>query len=149
MNDQHHHNETVTAPKSIVKERLDFVVKVILQFSFPELDSDAILWRTSEGLRQVALMEDQKITIGRASGSDIMLTDDFTSRTHATIEKKDGEWVIFDCGSRNGTWVNHHPVDAACLRYGDILRVGMTDFVIMEATTRDYVHASTPVQDYR
>ena len=147
MSDQHHHNVTVTAPESIVKERLDFVVKVILQFSFPELETDALLWRTSDGLKQVSLMEGQKIKIGREIGSDIVLADEFTSRTHSIIEKKDGEWVIIDCESRNGTWVNNHPVDASCLHYGDILRIGMTDFVIMKATPRDYIDELKPLQN--
>ena len=50
------------------------------------------------------------VRIGRSSENDIILTDDRCSRYHATIKWVDGEWIINDLGSRNGTLVDDHPL---------------------------------------
>lgn len=48
-----------------------------------------------------------EMTIGRAPGSDILLSKDkLTSRRHATIRYENGEYVLRDERSANGTFVN-------------------------------------------
>jgi hypothetical protein len=45
------------------------------------------------------------ITIGRAPGSTLLLTDDYVSSHHARIFSRDGAWLVEDMGSTNGTFV--------------------------------------------
>ena len=141
MGEHAHQDLTIVAPETVVRERVEFVVRDILQFSFPILHQDALLWRNADGLHQVELNANQEITIGREEHCTVMLADDFTSRTHAKLLKKDEEWMVFDQQSKNGTWLNNHPIDAACLHSGDILRIGNTYLVYMEAPSPD-PHAS-------
>lgn len=67
--------------------------------------------------------------LGRSSGCTIVLDDSEVSRTHARVEVVDGTFVVVDCGSRNGTFVNGERVERATLAFGDKLRVGGTTFV--------------------
>src|SRR5829696_958408 len=51
-----------------------------------------------------------RFTIGRAADNDLSVGDSNLSRRHAIIERAGGSVLISDCGSRNGTAVNDHPV---------------------------------------
>jgi pSer/pThr/pTyr-binding forkhead associated (FHA) protein len=62
----------------------------------------------------------QKKTIGSLASNDIVLSHSDVSRNHAQlIEKVNGEIVIADNGSTNGTYVNNHKVSIQVLRTGD------------------------------
>lgn len=52
------------------------------------------------------------ITVGRATGCDLVLADSFLSRQHARLWRDGDGWWIEDLGSRNGTRVNGEPVEA-------------------------------------
>lgn len=61
-----------------------------------------------------------RVTIGRREGTNLLvLTDPMVSSKHAVIERVDGEYTLFDCGSTNGTEVDGirlpvevpHPLD--------------------------------------
>ena len=65
------------------------------------------------------------MTIGRGGDSTIILEDSFLSTHHAAFERRDGEWVVADEGSTNGTYVNNVKVDRiARLHLGDRVQVG-------------------------
>jgi len=62
----------------------------------------------------------QKKTIGRASSNDIVFNYNDVSGSHAQlIEKINGEIVIADSGSTNGTYVNGVKVSTQALKQGD------------------------------
>ena len=74
------------------------------------------------------------ITLGRATECTVPIKDRYLSRRHAEIVFLEGEWVVRDCGSVNGTLLNGAklllPVP---LRPGD--RIGLGDSeVIFDAT---------------
>jgi hypothetical protein len=52
------------------------------------------------------------VTIGRAAGSTIVLSDDYVSSNHARLVPRDGEWLVEDTGSTNGTFVGNQKVTA-------------------------------------
>lgn len=68
----------------------------------------------------------QTITIGRALDADLRLPDGLTSRRHAEITVVDGQVVVEDLESANGTFVNGCRVRRALLRAGDRLLIGVT-----------------------
>lgn len=56
---------------------------------------------------QEFLLDKPEIRIGRAAGSDIVLSKDkLTSRHHALVRYEHGEYTLRDDGSSNGTFVN-------------------------------------------
>lgn len=68
------------------------------------------------------------LTFGRSPEADIMIPNSKVSRLHAEIKPWDGDYVVKDLKSRNGTFVNGNRVEACVLKPGDILRLGDTDF---------------------
>lgn len=69
-------------------------------------------------------LPDATTLIGRDS-RQIPLTDNTVSRRHCELVPKDGEWVLHDLGSANGTYVNGTRVtNRYNLKLGDQIRVG-------------------------
>ncbi|GAB2777946.1 FHA domain-containing protein FhaB/FipA [Streptomyces sp. NPDC054796] len=51
-------------------------------------------------------LQGQTITLGRAHDSTIVLDDDYASSRHARIyPDRDGQWIVEDLGSTNGTYL--------------------------------------------
>ena len=76
-------------------------------------------------------LPDKPILIGRESKA-LPLSDQTTSRRHAELRpNEDGEWILRDLGSANGTHVNGQRQDRAyTLRIGDQIRVGRSLLVV-------------------
>ncbi|GBD18414.1 Glycogen accumulation regulator GarA [bacterium HR27] len=70
------------------------------------------------------LIRKRVTTLGRALENDIVLEALDVSRRHARIEYADGQFVIIDQGSTNGTYVNGVRVERAPLRAGDRVALG-------------------------
>jgi pSer/pThr/pTyr-binding forkhead associated (FHA) protein len=68
------------------------------------------------------------LTFGRSPEADISLPNTKVSRLHAEIKSWDGDYVVKDLKSRNGTFVNGTRVEVSTLKVGDIIRVGDVDF---------------------
>ena len=75
-----------------------------------------------EGL--VFKLDSDLVQLGRSPKCGVMLNDMTVSRVHAELAKINGEWVINDCDSFNGVWVNNQPVKQAVLHSGDLLQIG-------------------------
>ncbi|MEY4064226.1 MAG: hypothetical protein RIR26_434 [Pseudomonadota bacterium] len=71
------------------------------------------------------------MTLGRSSG-DLLLEDTEVSGRHCSLQLQSGELVIQDHGSRNGTWVNGQRTDRIKLHPGDVVKVGISEFRIVE-----------------
>lgn len=50
------------------------------------------------------------ITIGRANDATLVLSDDYASSRHARLFPRDGQWLVEDLGSTNGTYVDRAKV---------------------------------------
>ncbi len=73
--------------------------------------------------RSVAL--DRPVIVGRAAGADVVLDDPQVSRRHALLRLAEGECVVLDLGSANGTFVNGRRLSGpARLRAGDRVSFG-------------------------
>lgn len=71
-------------------------------------------------------------TIGRRTGQDIVLTNAYVSSAHAQIAVQDGDYVLTDVGSTNGTRVNGEilpPNQPRVLADGDVVTFGPVSVV--------------------
>lgn len=69
------------------------------------------------------------MSIGRAPGSVLRLSDETVSRTHAQLHSSARGWTLRDLGSSNGTWVNGRRVTGSVsVRPGDHVRFGQVSF---------------------
>jgi len=66
--------------------------------------------------------------IGRAGDITIPSEDKTTSREHAKIRDENGNFVIYDMGSTNHTYVNGERVDRKILLDGDRIKIGQNIF---------------------
>jgi len=73
------------------------------------------------------LDETGETTIGRQSDRKIALSGDNTvSREHARIANEGRQFVIYDMGSSNGTFVNNNRITQQALTNGDLVQIGST-----------------------
>src|SRR5690606_10741535 len=80
---------------------------------------------TPEGQQVVELRPHN--TLGRQPSSTIQLLDKIVSQEHCIILLRDGEFVLQDLGSLNGTFVNGERVSGErVLRHGDDIALGST-----------------------
>lgn len=71
-----------------------------------------------------------QIVIGREEGMDIALQDPESSRRHALVSWRGGQFVIEDLGSTNGTFVNGVQITSPqVLNPGDSIGIGQTALV--------------------
>ena len=76
-------------------------------------------------------LNDQPLTFGRGEANLVILDDDYTSTDHARISPRDKGWVIEDCGSTNGTWVDRRRITSATLiQPGQRIRIGKTELEV-------------------
>ena len=66
------------------------------------------------------------VTLGRLPESDVVVDDPGASRQHARIINANGEFVLTDLGSTNGTLVNDEAVGERALDDGDRITIGGT-----------------------
>jgi len=72
-------------------------------------------------------LADQQITIGRADDATLVLTDDYASTRHARIFPQDGQWLVEDLGSTNGTYLDRQKVTGPTpVPIGVPIRIGKT-----------------------
>ncbi len=69
----------------------------------------------------------EPLTIGRSPNCEIPVDQESVSRRHCRIQFEDGEFLVRDLDSTNGTYVNDAPLEPqGRLRHGDQLMVGRT-----------------------
>ena len=66
--------------------------------------------------------------VGRGEHNDVVLPEPSVSGSHATLQRREGVWLVSDLGSTNGTTVDGEPVDddgsplgpGATIRFGEV-----------------------------
>jgi pSer/pThr/pTyr-binding forkhead associated (FHA) protein len=70
------------------------------------------------------LLDAERTVAGRSEHADIFLDDVTVSRKHAEFVRENGQFLVRDIGSLNGTYVNRNRVDAVSLVTGDEVQIG-------------------------
>jgi Inner membrane component of T3SS, cytoplasmic domain len=72
-------------------------------------------------------LADSQITIGRADDATLVLADDYASTRHARLFPQDGQWLVEDLGSTNGTYLDRQKVTRPTpVPVGVPIRIGKT-----------------------
>jgi pSer/pThr/pTyr-binding forkhead associated (FHA) protein len=85
-----------------------------------------VIVRAADGVR-MTFDATQRIVIGRGAGSDVRLPDASVSLRHATLRSQGSDFIVFDEGSTNGTFIGKvriAPRTSRIVRSGDLVRVG-------------------------
>lgn len=89
--------------------------------------------KTRDGSLWVVSVDCSPFTIGRKEGSNLFLASEAVSRKHAEIIEAHDGWLIKDCGSTNGTYVNGKRLSGDhLLRQGDNITIAEVRFDVAE-----------------
>ena len=90
--------------------------------------SPRVLLVTAGALKGTSLdLSQQQITLGRANDATLVLNDDYASSRHARIFPQDGQWIVEDLGSTNGTYLDRQKVTRPMpVPTGVPIRIGKT-----------------------
>jgi pSer/pThr/pTyr-binding forkhead associated (FHA) protein len=80
-------------------------------------------------------IRDRPVVVGRGDAADVKVKDDALSRQHFVVLREDGEYLIEDLNSRNGTWLGGRRILAARLHHNDCILAGQTRFRFSERRT--------------
>jgi sulfite reductase (NADPH) flavoprotein alpha-component len=69
-------------------------------------------------------------TLGRGPHADFVLDAALVSRAHCRLVVANGELVVENLGSTNGTFVNDRQVERSTLKTGDRLRAGRVELTV-------------------
>src|SRR5271166_800526 len=85
-----------------------------------------VTFQVVDGIDKGRLFRDLPVpfTIGREEGNLLRLNDERVSRFHAKIQFDNGEIILTDLESTNGTRVNGNVVQIRRLRHGDRVGIG-------------------------
>jgi len=94
----------------------------------PSRGSPRLLVVTAGALKGTSLdLAQQQITLGRSNDATLVLNDDYASSRHARIFPQDGQWIVEDLGSTNGTYLDRQKVTRPTpVPLGVPIRIGKT-----------------------
>src|SRR3954452_25311742 len=86
----------------------------------------AVTFQVLEGIDKGRVFREMvtPVTIGREEGNALRLNDERVSRFHAKVQFDNGEVILTDLESTNGTRVNGSVVQIRRLQAGDRIHVG-------------------------
>lgn len=68
----------------------------------------------------------EELILGRGESTGIRINEENVSRQHARVIRKEGEFLVEDLNSTNGTFVNTRKITSHVLRNGDLVLIGNT-----------------------
>jgi len=91
----------------------------------------AVTFRVLDGIDKGRVFQDlpTPVTIGREEGNLLRLNDERVSRYHAKVQFDNGEIILTDLESTNGTRVNNTVVQIRRLKPGDRLSIGRSQLL--------------------
>jgi transcriptional regulator with GAF, ATPase, and Fis domain/pSer/pThr/pTyr-binding forkhead associated (FHA) protein len=93
-----------------------------------------------QGTDVFRLTPGRTVTIGRTATNQIVIKDERCSRYHAEIFLTQGEWILRDLDSRNGTLVNNQRVRGdSTLHPGDIITIAHIQMAFVHELSQAFV----------
>ena len=95
--------------------------------------TDAMLYvKRGSNVGATYLLDTDVTRAGRHPDSEVLLDDVTVSRRHAEIQRQDGDFVLRDVGSLNGTYLNGKIADKTTrLVHGDEVQIGKFKLVFL------------------
>ncbi|HET6612687.1 MAG TPA: GGDEF domain-containing protein [Kofleriaceae bacterium] len=106
----------------------------------PSRDLAYLIVLSGTGVGEMFKISDDEVILGRGSDCDVSLRDDGISREHCKIVRHRNALFVCDLDSRNGTFLNGHPVAKEQLHDGDKIQMGRT--TILKFTYHDHLDES-------
>jgi len=96
-------------------------------------------------------LTDAVTTIGRADTNSIQITDVKSSRCHCQLTQHNGDFVLVDLESQNGTWLNDLRIeDSIALTGGDVIQIGQTRITLdLQSHSHRLPAVDRPLSDTR
>jgi len=104
-------------------------------------------YTSKDGEKQIYVLPDNPVTIGRGLNADLVLKDEKASRLHCAVEPFEGQCLVRDLKSKNGILVNGERAETAYITPGDTVQVGGTILLLEELNTPGSQTAIQEVQD--
>ena len=93
------------------------------------------------------LVPGRSATIGRAPTNQVVVKDERCSRCHAEVFPSEGNWVVRDLESRNGTVVGNDRIRGDyVLKPGDIIRIGASQLAFVHDLTKAFPDSTAILQ---
>lgn len=89
-----------------------------------------LLYRWDDKVHTLVVAEPQ-VVIGRGEGWDCTFPDTAMSRPHFRVRPQNGEYILRDLDSKNGTRVNGEPCSERVLIPGDLIEAGSVMFIFI------------------
>jgi transcriptional regulator with PAS, ATPase and Fis domain len=94
---------------------------------------------------QVCPLFEAQLSIGRSVVNRLPITNDpFVSREHCVIRESEGEFILEDLDSQNGTFVNGLPVRRRTLQHSDQVQAGGSVFLFLVAGEAEMLPSFDP-----
>jgi len=87
-----------------------------------------LILATAEGPQAIDLRPAN--SLGRHPNNSIQLLDKIVSKEHCIVEMREGQFLLRDLGSLNGTYINGEKISEAPLKPGQTLRFGQVELRI-------------------
>lgn len=87
------------------------------------------------------------VNLGRRTDNDVVLAAPTVSRRHAQLRWRFGRYIIYDLGSRGGTFVNDEPITEYVLQPGDVIRLSDRALLYGEGLSRARLTPLSPPEN--
>ncbi len=99
----------------------------------PDVDPGMLVVIAGKNKGAVFKLGVRNLTGGRDAGNLIQIVDPEVSRRHFLIRTTPEGYMLSDLASANGTVVNDERVQAAYVNFGDVIKVGNTNLLMVES----------------
>ncbi len=96
-----------------------------------------ILLKYKQKVLKTFEIDKDEITIGRVKSNDIHINNLAVSKHHARIIKNQGNYLIEDLKSTNGTYLNTVRIISRYLKDSDVINIGKYTLVVKIKTEND------------
>jgi pSer/pThr/pTyr-binding forkhead associated (FHA) protein len=117
------------APLNITPPDTDNAIPVIAEATDEASMPTRLVITAGTRKGQELRLDRREITIGRAENADLVIRDEFASTHHAKLVLMNGEWLLQDLNSTNGTYINGKRVGTPqTVKSGTPIQIGNTIF---------------------